>query len=362
MKKILTIGGAMLDTFIQYDAPESLTLRKDCEESYVIMCAGRKIDVRELIYYCGGGAANSAVSFARLGFGVEAFFKIGSDKRGDIIIQSLAQENVSTHCIVKTSEVETGTSFIIPGPSGNNVTLAYRGANLTLKENEISASSIKDSDQLYITSLNGPAASLLTSFANIAKKYNKKVAVNPGTGQLKAGPEFLKNSLPYIDILIVNSYEAQLLMTSLTVELPVFHDNFSEHTHLPHLLAFPMGPSLTCFTLIQFFQEIQRCGPRIVVVTNGADGVYVADEQHIYFHPSRKINIVSSLGAGDAFGSTFVAFLNKGASIEDSLRAGIINSASVIEHLGTQTGLLSQDNIEIKIKELDQSLLQKYKL
>ena len=111
---------------------------------------------------------------------------------------------------------------------------------------------------------------------------------------------------------------------------------------------------------MQFFTVVHAHGPNVIVVTNGAEGVYVCDKQTIYFHPSIKITIVSSIGAGDAFGSCFVAQLINKKSIEDALRAGIINSASVIEHLGTQSGLLTQKEITQRLTHLDKSLLKKY--
>jgi sugar/nucleoside kinase (ribokinase family) len=326
------------------------------------MRAGRKIEIKKLIYYCGGGAANSAVSFARSGFDVTIFCKVGTDQAGDFIINALQSEHVSTNNILKTSQAQSGNSFIIPGPQGNSAVLVYRGANITITENELPESLIAQSDQLYITSLSGPAAPLLIPITQLAKKYNKSVAINPGTSQLSAGADYLKAALKNIDILILNSYEAELLMTSLMVHLLPIEIKESSDTTLPELLQKPLGSTTTMFTLQQFFTSTHACGPKIIVVTNGAEGVYACDQQTIYFHPSIKIDIVSSIGAGDAFGSCFVAELNSNASLEDALRAGIINSASVIQHLGTQTGLLTKDEIEKRRDELDKGWLRKYKL
>jgi sugar/nucleoside kinase (ribokinase family) len=361
MKKVMTIGGGMQDVFTQYEGVETLHLHtKEEDFAYVCMRSGRKIEVQKLMYFCGGGATNSAVSFAHAGFEVEAFFKIGVDQAGDFILTTLKQENVSTNYVIRTNTTPTGQSFIIPGPQGNSAVLVYRGANITLTQEEIPEGFIAQTDHLYITSLSGPAAPLLITITRIAKKYNKPVAANPGTSQLLAGAEFLKEALSNIDILILNSYEAELLMTSLTIKLPLIE--FSEHQDdtLPELLKKPLGSATTCFTLMQFFNAIHTCGPSIIVVTNGAEGVYACDKQTIYFHPSIKITIVSSIGAGDAFGSCFVAQLINKKSIEDALRAGIINSASVIEHLGTQSGLLTQKEITQRLTHLDKSLLKKY--
>jgi len=361
MKKVLTIGSGIQDVFTKYENVEKLDLHtKEDDLAYVCLRAGRKIELQDIIYNCGGGATNSAVSFARNGFETQSFFKIGNDKAGDFILESLKKENVSTAHVIRTDAAPTGQSFIIPGPHGNSAVLVYRGANLTLQQKDLPEDAIKNADQLYITSLSGPAAHLLISIAQIAKKYNVPVAANPGTSQLRAGADFLKEALGNINILILNSYESELLMTSLMVKVPSLNIPQTKDETLPELLQKPLGSATTSFTLKQFFNTVHECGPEIIVVTNGSEGVYASDKKTIYFHPSIKINMVSSTGAGDAFGSSFVAQLLNNRSLEDALRMGIINSSSVIKHLGTQNGLLSHDELEKICTHLDKKLLQKY--
>lgn len=361
MKKVLTIGSGIQDVFTKYDSVETLDFHtKEEDIAYVCMRAGRKIELQDIVYNCGGGATNSAVSFARNGFQAEAFFKIGNDNTGDFILDSLQKNKVTTSHVVRTDEAPTGQSFIIPGPHGNSAVLVYRGANITLKQAELPENAIKNADQLYITSLSGPAAPLLIPITQMAKKYNIPVAANPGTSQLRAGADFLKEALCNINILILNSYEAELLMTSLMVTVPPLDIPQTHDTELPELLKTLLGSATTCFTLKQFFATVHACGPEIIVVTNGSEGVYASDQNSIYFHPSIKINIVSSTGAGDAFGSSFVAQLLNNKPIEDALRMGIINSSSVIKHLGTQNGLLTKDELEKITAHLDKNLLKKY--
>src|SRR5260221_8879188 len=97
MKKILTIGSGIQDVFTKYDSVETLDFHtKEEDLAYVCMRAGRKIELQDIEYYCGGGATNSAVSFARNGFEVQSFFKIGNDKAGVFILDSLQKNNVFT--------------------------------------------------------------------------------------------------------------------------------------------------------------------------------------------------------------------------------------------------------------------------
>jgi len=363
MKKVLTIGSIMRDVFMQYDGVETLNLHTNTDDlSYVCMRAGRKIELNNIVYYCGGGAANSAVSFARASCDVTIFSKIGIDQAGDFILQTLNKENINTSLITQTDTAPTGNSFIVTGPQNNSAVLVHRGANITITQSELPENAIANSDLLYITSLSGPTAPLLIAITSLAQKYNKPVAANPGTSQLNAGAQYLKAALSGIDTLILNSYEAELLMTSLTLVLPPQEIPTHLDESLPELLKKPLGSATTCFTLPQFFKQVHSYGPRIIVVTNGAEGVYACDQQWIYFHPSIPIQIVSSIGAGDAFGSCFVAHLYNHSPIENALRAGIVNSASVIKQLGTQTGLLTTQEIEHACNQLDPSLLKKYPL
>ena len=103
-------------------------------------------------------------------------------------------------------------------------------------------------------------------------------------------------------------------------------------------------------------------GPKVVVVTDGARGVYVATEKQVLFHPSLSVDVIDTLGAGDAFGSCFVGALRRGLSCEEALRCGIVNSASVIGFMGAKPGLLSYDEVEKRACALRPELLLRYEL
>lgn len=354
--KILTLGSVMQDVFLEYNNPEDLHIPQE-KLSYICMQAGRKIEIKNMMYYCGGGAANSAVSFARLGYDVTIFCKVGSDQAADFIIKTLTSEHVATNHILTTTLEQSGNSFVIPGPQGNSAVLVYRGANATITEQELPESLIAQSDQLYITSLSGDTARLLIPITQLAKKYNTSVAVNPGTNQLRTNADYLKSALKNIDILILNSYEAELLMVSLIGKLPSADTQELKDKTLPELLQ-----SSAPLNIKRFFTAVHEYGPATIVVTNGAEGVYASDTTTIYFHPSIPVDIVSSIGAGDAFGSCFVAQLHNNESIDDALRAGVINSASVIQQQATQPGLLTIQEVEKRRNALDKSLLKKYNL
>lgn len=364
--KILTIGGATQDIFIVYEDAQTLHLRtKHGQKSYLLLEEGSKVEVKELLYSSGGGANNTAISFKRQGFDITPLFKIGNDEAGTFIIKKLHDEGIDgKHIII--SQGKTGISFIIPSLEHDRTILAFRGVNGTMTQEEIPFHEIKNYDYLYITSLSGVTSQLLLPIAQQAKQHNIPVATNPGTSQLVAGAATLRESLPYINILILNSAEAKQCMASMLQSTNSLKKSpkKSEKNNgsKPELLAESINIEHSWFTLPNFFQAVLNYGPRVVVVTNGAEGVYVATENVIYFHPSLPVTVVNTVGAGDAFGSGFVGALATGKSVEQAIQHGIINATSVISHMDTKQGLLSMHELEKRAHALDKNLLKKFGL
>ena len=89
----------------------------------------------------------------------------------------------------------------------------------------------------------------------------------------------------------------------------------------------------------------------ITVITDGKNGAYCFDGKKIYICPTFPAIVTSTLGAGDAFASTFCASMDKyNWDIEKSLKYASINSASVCTHVGAQEGFLKCEEIEKRLK------------
>jgi ribokinase len=90
-------------------------------------------------------------------------------------------------------------------------------------------------------------------------------------------------------------------------------------------------------------------GPKYVLVTDGGRGAFVGSAGQILFAPALNSAVVGTAGAGDAFGATFTAYVALGRAVEEALRAAAINSASVIGHIDTQTGLLRKPELDRRL-------------
>jgi sugar/nucleoside kinase (ribokinase family) len=359
--KIMTIGGATQDIFIKYEDASTMHLHtKKEKQSYLLLQEGAKIEVTDILYSSGGGANNAAFSFKKQGFEVAPFFKIGSDDAGKFIMQDLEKASINSERIVQNNSVSTGISFIIPSLERDRTIFAFRGSNATVTEEELPLDNIKEYAYLYVTSLSGESSKLLPTITSMAKKHNVLVATNPGSSQLIAGADILRASLPELDILILNSAEAKVLMGSLLLADKSLHSSLrkipaKKEKGLPKLLQ---NGKTDSFNLKLFLRTVLSYGTNIIAVTNGSEGVYVATKDILYFHPSLPADVVNTLGAGDAFGSAFVGALASKKTVEEALRYGLINATSVIGHTNTHDGLLGLQELEEKAEAIDKDLLQ----
>ena len=346
----MTLGGATKDIFIHCKESASLKAHKDDNHCFMLIEEGVKIEVNSLHYASGGGATNSAASFKHLGFDVSTFFQIGDDEAGEFVMNDLVARSIDVSMVVKTSLHKTGISFIFPSITNNRSIFAYRGANAVLAEENVPFDYFHYYHALYITSLSGESSKLLPMITKRAKQQGLFVATNPGTSQLTSNPKAIVESLAFIDVFTLNLNEAQTFFSTLSQQ-GISKKNGSM---LKNMQAINHN-----FPLLDYLVTILHNGPSIAVVTNGAEGVYIATQDSLYFHKSLSIETVNTVGAGDAFGSSFVAALLQEKSIEQAIVQGIVNSASVICHEDAKQGLLSDIQLEKQLQQLGTHGVQK---
>ncbi len=98
--------------------------------------------------------------------------------------------------------------------------------------------------------------------------------------------------------------------------------------------------------------QVRALGPKIAVITDGPNGAYAQGEDgavlRVPMFPDR-VPPVDRTGAGDATASTIVSALALGLPLAEALRWGPVNSASVVEKIGAQAGLLPRAELESRL-------------
>ena len=169
-----------------------------------------------------------------------------------------------------------------------------------------------------------------------ACKNNVNVAVNLGTTSIKKCAKHLNKTLEIAKILVMNLEEA-IMLTKIDVKPDNLNETYSNQLIHPDIR--------------KIFKTLFKCNGQIIIITDGKNGAYCYDGETFYKCENFESNIVSTLGAGDAFASTFVAAYSQWNDIKKALKYAAVNASSVIEYFGATCGLLNFGEIEEKLKQ-----------
>ena len=310
MAKVITIGSATVDVFVECDEANIVSVcTKDHNRDFMSYPYGSKIDISEFSSRVGGGGVNTACNFANLGFDTSAIFKIGEDIYSEGILHFF---------------------------KGDRTVLAHRGANAKIREDEIDFDAVKDADFIYVAPLNGESNSVIEPLVDFAHKHDLAICFNAGTTSLKKGRKHLDKILRYAHVVVMNKEEA-IMATGIQVRPDTKTERFSKELVHPDIKA--------------MLRELKVQEYQVIVITDGNKGAYAWDGKKYYFCPTFPSDVVSTLGAGDAFASTFCGALKRtDINVGLSLMYGSVNSASVVSEFGATDGLLTFEEIEEKLK------------
>lgn len=324
MYDIITFGGATRDIFFHTSKGVIFPDPQDEKEKMLAFKYGQKIITDNAYFSFGGGAFNTAVCAAKIGLYAAACINIGRDESAHSIVEKLRDLDIDTSLVTTDGENHTALSLLVMDKK-DHVAFLHRGANNNLKLCD--EQKLHDTKWFYITSLTGDSADILPNLIEIADKYSVKVALNPGGTQLKGNCSKLRKLLDRVELLMLNREEAEELACSEdTCEI------IKDNKVLLH--------------------KVQKLGPKKVIITEGEKGSYYTDGNLVNFEPAYKSSVLDTTGAGDAFGSTFLAGIIKGLDIPTAQKMAAINSAHVTEFLGAQEGLLTSKEIEDKMKKI----------
>ncbi|MBI1908407.1 carbohydrate kinase family protein, partial [Candidatus Uhrbacteria bacterium] len=307
MYDVITIGAATRDVFLVSRAFMLVPLPELGGNLGECVALGSKIDIDDIVLTTGGGATNAAVTFAKLGMRVATITRVGDDEPGRAVLADLETNHVDTSMVKVVKHGQTGYSTILTAQNGERTILVYRGVSADQKESDLKTKRLK-TRWLYVTSLGGNAEMLMRLVWH-AKADDLAIAFNPGAGEIKLGLRALDQVIRHLSILILNLEEAQELTKLQT-------------TNVKDLAGKLARPGLT------------------LVITDGPRGTHAFLDDTYWHCGTRSIRSVSRTGAGDAFGSAFVAARMQGRDMEDALRIGTANAESVISHFGAKAGII----------------------
>ncbi len=305
---VITIGAATVDAFVWSKAFRTVKSKVFATGVGECFSLGSKIEIDHFAITTGGGGTNAAATFGRLGLRAACIAAIGDDLFGAAVTKALKEEKVATTFVQTIAKEQTAFSTVLVTPSGERTVLVARGVSEHIAPTKISWPRLSG-EWLYATSLAGNV-SLAKSVFGQAKKKGIRIFWNPGSKDLAHGVHRLKPLLHSLEVLDMNREEAAQL-TGRT--LGDIHGMLSDLT---------------------------RLGVPLVLLTDGDKGAYLADKERVWFAKPTGAKAINRTGAGDAFGSGFLAGMIRFGDATRALQLGTLNAEGVIKNIGAKTGLL----------------------
>jgi ribokinase len=312
---LVTIGDMMRDIFVFPDVHEMEKPLSRNGEKFLLFEHGDKISISDVHRDIGGTAGNVAVGTAKLGLKTAILSTIGKDSDGQEIIDTLTKAHVDLSKVKIEREKKTSFSIIISYQAERSIMVfhSFKPADFELPKN-------LNTDWLFVSSLGDGYKKIYSDVTALAAEKNIKIALNPGSAQIADGLMAFGSLLRVAKILFINKEEGQKLAGISGV--PNVRD---------------------------IMNTLKKTGVEIVVLTDGKNGAYAATNDDFFKIGPYPGHRVEATGAGDAFTSAFMAGYIRGEKLFTCLQWGVTNSASVIEKVGAQAGLLSLTEIKDRV-------------
>lgn len=230
----------------------------------------------------GGKGGNQAVAVRAAGGQSRMFGAVGQDSFGTFLLEALDLGGVDRRFVAMLDVVGSGMSVAVVEDGGDYAATIVSGANLHLNP----AGLLDDAvwrDVAVVVLQNEIPDAVNVAAARAARARNVTVILNAAPA--RDLPKALSDA---VDVLVVNTVEAEMMGAGKVVDLP------------------------SALEAARNLGQAYRC----VIVTAGSKGLAGCEAgREPFSFPARKVDAVSTHGAGDCFTGTFAALIAGGAGV-----------------------------------------------
>lgn len=232
----------------------------------------------------GGAPANVASTVAKLGGSSSFIGKLGVDAFGDFLVQTLKAVNVDVEHVLRTEEANTALAFVSLKSDGNRDFMFYRNpsADMLLSEGEIEADWFQKEDLLHFGSVDLIEAPVKYAHLKAIKSIKEKggiVSFDPNVRLFlwESKEECRKTILDFIpmsDILKISDEELEFITNIADKEKAI--------------------------------QSLFVGDVKLIILTKGPLGAELYTKEFTVSVEGKKVEVVDTTGAGDAFIGAFL--------------------------------------------------------
>ncbi len=279
---------------------------------------GETVLSRQFAMFPGGKGANQAVCCARLGSKTMFTGKMGNDLFREMLCGSMERCGVNLeHLLIDPAE-PTGVALITVDGRGQNQIVVASGSNMKLSPADIERKkALFPAVKIVLAQLESPLETVMAS-ARLAKENGCIFILNPAPAA-PLPPELLHQ----VDFLTPNETELEII-SGMAVADPE--------------------------TAAKAARSLLNRGIGHVIVTLGEKGALLVGQNMERVFPARKVAVVDSTAAGDAFNGALAHSLANGAGLSEAIEfANAVGSFSVTRR-GAQSAMPSLEELDAFIK------------
>ncbi len=274
-------GDANLDILL-YGLPENLPPERE------LLAGGMAIRP-------GGSAAITAHNLAALGHSVGLITTAAGDDLGNLCQTELRQAGVDLSRCVPVEHVQTGVTVLLQHELRRHM-FTYAGATFHLSYSDLDLDYLADARHFHMASyyLQRSLTPQIPELFATLKQAGLSISLDPNDDPAQQWDRCILESLPFVDLLMPNEREACLLAAEPDLDKAI----------------------ATLRSLVP-----------LLVVKRGVNGASAFSGSQSWHVPSRPIEVVDAVGAGDSFNAGFLHAWTRGCSIEHALACGNLAGA-----------------------------------
>jgi len=261
-----------------------------------------------------GAAGGTAVDLARLGGTVRSVGAVGADALGTFLRLQLEAAGVDTSRLVVLPGAQTSATILPIRANGERPSLHVRGVTPLLLAAHVPAGALVGTDFLHVGGpdvLGAFAQDVLPGLLRDARAAGTVVSTDLLASAQDGALERLRPVLAQTDHLLINSDQGALLTGR--------------------------GDVVAAATALRAYV------PGVVVLTTGADGGVLVDDDGVQTFPALPVRVVDTTGCGDGFSAGYLFGLSLGRSPRDACRLGTACASMVAQTLGSD-GVTGRDD------------------
>lgn len=264
----------------------------------------------------GGNAANTIAALAKLGVHCGFVGVVANDAYGKLILSEFKRSKVDTSQIIRRKadnfSITSGLVETYVDRKGRRALFVKPGVNNTLTQNEINQAYFQNASFIHLTSFVDETQ--LKIQKSIVAKVSSDVKISFAPGSL-----YCARGLKALEPIIQRTYILFL------AKKETYH--------------------LTGKSFKKTVNDFLRLGPKIIVVTLGEKGCFVAAPEGQLLVPSRRVKVVDTTGAGDAFAAGFLFGLLKNLPLKKCAEIGNAVAGFAIQRIGARAGLPNRNEL-----------------